>query len=62
MNSAKFLTVARKATVGALAVIGAGVAYNLFPDPWDKVANAVLAVAAYYGIYLTRNRTPQDPA
>lgn len=54
-NTHKFLTVARKAGVAALAVIAVGVSYSAFPDPWDTVANAVLAVAAYYGVYYTKN-------
>lgn len=50
-----FLKYTKKAIVGLVMVAATGAAYNIFPDPWDKVANAVIAVGAYYGIYRAKN-------
>ena len=52
----KVFTVARKAGVAVLGVVAMGVANGVFHDPWDKVAIAILAVAAYFGVYAMPNK------
>jgi hypothetical protein len=55
MQWQKFWSVARKAAVGGVGALATGVAYGVFPDPWDKLAVGVLAVATYFGVYHTEN-------
>lgn len=59
MQVHKFWSVARKAGVAALGVVATGVAYGIIPQPWDKAAVAVLAIATYFGVYHTPN-APSD--
>ena len=59
MNARKVFTVARKAGVALIGALGAAVASNVLPDPWDKVGAAVVAVATWAGVYVARN-TPAE--
>lgn len=54
----RFWDYARKALVGLLGVLGVALSMGLLPDPWDKVVTAILAVATYFGIYVTQNINP----
>jgi hypothetical protein len=57
-SPAQFWSYARKAGVAALGTIAVALAMGLLPDPWDKVATAVLAVATYFGVYRVPNVVP----
>lgn len=59
--SLRFWDVARKAGVTALFVLSEAVTYGMLPSPWDKIGTAVLVVASYAGVYVTRN-APQTVA
>lgn len=52
---ARFWDYARKAGMAALTGIAVGLAYHIFPNPWDVVANAVLVVAGYFGAFGVKN-------
>jgi hypothetical protein len=54
----RFWDYARKAGVGLLGLLAAALSMGLLPDPWDKVVTAVLALATYFGIYVTSNVNP----
>jgi fructose-specific phosphotransferase system IIC component len=60
MTMTKFLTVARKAGVAFLGVVLTGLSVSEFPEPWDKVAWAVLAIFTYTGVYATKNKDESD--
>lgn len=52
----KVFTIARKAGVAVLGVVVMGLSNGVIPEPWDKVAVAVLAVATYFGVYSVPNK------
>jgi hypothetical protein len=54
----RFWDYARKALVGLLGLLATALSMGLLPDPWDKVVTACLAVATYFGIYVTQNINP----
>lgn len=45
----------------ALFVISEAVAYDWLPEPWNKYGTAVVTVAAYAGVYATRNASSAAP-
>jgi hypothetical protein len=57
-SPAQFWSYARKAGVAVVGLIAVALAMGLLPDPWDKVATAILAVATYYGVYKVPNILP----
>jgi hypothetical protein len=54
----RFWDYARKAGVAFLFIVGAALSAGMLPDPWDKVATAIIAVAGYFGVYVTQNIHP----
>jgi hypothetical protein len=46
----KTMSIVRKSAVGLVSITAAMLAAGLIPTPWDQVANAFIAIAAYYSV------------
>ena len=53
--------VAGKAITGAAGTLGTLVAAGVLPDPWDKVAGALLVIATTVGIYHAPYQSTKTP-